>query len=252
MRSSSTESVPAPGTPGPAVAPRLRRWALWATLACSLGGAGLGLYSTHLTHRFARTIVDNPSGCSINEVISCDVVHATSYAWFLGVPVSWWALLFYLWSAAVVLLALCRGDRRRAVAALAATLCLGVGTLIFSLYKASHLLKLQVFCPICGAMYLLNLGVFVFVLLACGEGFGFLGQYFKGLLRRTVLAFDPQPLLYAALVTAFFSLGYIAIDAYEDRYVDSKSLAVEQALQAHFAQNQRTLAVAGAPAWGNP
>ncbi len=239
----------AAATPGQA-GPSLRRWTAWALLACSLAGAGLALHSTQLTHRFARTIVDNPSGCSINQVISCDVVHATSFAWFLGIPVAWWALLFYVWSAGTALAALRAGARRQTPAGLPVTVVLAFGALLFSIYKATHLWHLQVFCPICGAMYLLNLGLLVFGLLSMPQGAVL--QSVKGLVLRSAPDTGPPLLHQAALVVAFFSLGYIGIDAYEDRFVDSKNLAVEQALQAHFAQNPRSIPVDGSPLWGNP
>ena len=236
----------------------LRKWALWTVLVLCVAGATLALYSTTLTFRVQKSGLEDPGACTINDWFSCDVVHATTFARFLGIPVAWWGFLFYLWTGIMVLIAAVRKSSEQAQAGVAATLVLSAGAVVFSLYKAYHLALLETLCLVCGAMYIINVAIFALLAKALGFGKGqlrrFFPAYFKVLFGKAAnLGFQPQPVFYAALIVAFFSLGYISIDSYEEKRVLPINDMMAQALKAHFAQSPINVQPDPAAAmWGNP
>lgn len=230
--------------------------ALWGTLIfCALGG-WLALLATDKTFKIARYGLTNPGGCSINDWISCDAVHATSYANLLGIPVAWWGFLFYLWIFWTIAFSLFSKDRNRATATVAAAVIMSSGALVFSLYKSFHLWKLEVLCPVCVGMYLVNFVILLLLAQALGLNFrkfaNFIVDYVKSVFgRKSNLNFSPQPVLYSALVISLFSLGHIGITNYE-KYSQTAGYNIERALQAHFQQDFITIEVDSGAVWGNP
>lgn len=232
----------------------LRRWALWAVLVCCIAGGGLALYATNLTLNIAKYGLGNTAGCSFNNWISCDTALASSYATVLGIPSAWWGFLFYLGTALTVIFAALGKNKDRGYAATAAVFILAFGAVLFSFYKAYHLVLLKTVCPFCISMYILNVMILALLVRALGlsddEAGGFLMQYFKSALGRpSRLGFAPQPVLFSALAIALFSLGYNGFEKYGQYQQTSESLHRE--LSAHFEQKPVSLEIdSSAAVWG--
>ncbi|MFQ5638037.1 MAG: thioredoxin domain-containing protein [bacterium] len=234
----------------------MKRWILLSVLACSLAGGALALYSTNLTFKVTGSGLESSGGCYVNEWISCDAVHATSLARMFGIPVAWWGLLFYVWCAASAIFAGLTKEQQRARAAIAASFVLGAGAVMFSLYKALHLIELKVLCPVCVGMYLLNFAILGLLLKSFPdeEKSQLAIRYVKAVFGRAPgVGFAPQPTLFAALMISLFSLGYISIKIYEENSVAVKNRNLARAVEAHFNQTEIPLNYDdSAPVWGNP
>ena len=233
----------------------LRKGALWAVLICCFLGGSLALYATNVTLNAAKYGAGSAGGCSINNWISCNSALASSYATLLGVPSGWWGFLLYLGMALAVIFAALSKDKDRASSAAAAALIFALGAVLFSFYKAYHLVLLKAVCPVCIGMYALNLAIVALLVRVLGLGDnevgGFLVQYFKSVLGRPAsLAFSPQPVLFSALAVSLFSLGYLGLEKYE--HGQQKSASIKDNLAAHFAQKPVTMDLdSSAAAWGN-
>jgi protein-disulfide isomerase len=102
------------------------------------------------------------SWCTINSEVDCDVVLASEYAEFLGVPVADWALLTYLGiaAAAAAVLATERASRRRQLGT--ALFGVAVWGVAFSVYLFGvSLWVLGTVCLLCSVLYAVNLGLLV-------------------------------------------------------------------------------------------
>ena len=233
----------------------LRKGPLWAVLICCLLGGSLALYATNVTLNAAKYGAANAGGCSINNWISCNSALTSSYATLLGMPTGWWGFLLYLGTAFAVTFAALSKDKDRASSTAAAALVFALGAVLFSFYKAYHLVLLKAVCPVCIGMYAINLAVVALLvralLLAENEVGGFLVRYFKSALGRPAgLTFSPQPVLFSALAVSLFSVGYLGLEKYE--HSQQKSASVKDNLAAHFAQKPVAMDVdSSAAAWGN-
>jgi protein-disulfide isomerase/uncharacterized membrane protein len=102
------------------------------------------------------------SFCNVNESVNCDVVLASEYAKFAGMPVAWWAVLAYL---GVIVGAGIAGTAKRATQRRQfanVLFAVSVWSFGFSLYLAYVALGvLQAVCLMCGALYLVNAGLLV-------------------------------------------------------------------------------------------
>jgi protein-disulfide isomerase/uncharacterized membrane protein len=137
-----------------------RRAALGTILLASIGLAVSGVIDS-VSRKLAASS-GYTSFCNVSESVNCDVVLASSYARFLGVSVSRWALLAYLLFAAggVFVLVAKRASQRR----LAATaLFWGASwSLAYSLFLAAVAIGvLHAVCLLCAGLYLVNTGLFL-------------------------------------------------------------------------------------------
>lgn len=234
----------------------LLKWPLWIIVLCGFVGGALGIYATGLAIEVASGELVEPTGCSVNEWISCEAVHVSSFATMFDLPVAWWGVLFYAWIVFAALFSAFSKAQERVRATLAASLILGLGAVLFSLYKATHLYQLGVLCPVCVSMYLLNFLIVFFIIktlqLRLSNLPQFLAQYVRSIFGQvTELSFSPQPVLFLALVTSLFSLGYIGLKNYEER--GQKETGIQRAVEDHFKQKQLSLAIhPDAAVWGNP
>lgn len=225
-------------------------------MLCGFVGGALGIYATGLAIEVASGELVEPTGCSVNEWISCEAVHVSSFATMFDLPVAWWGVLFYAWIVFAALFSAFSKAQERVRATLAASLILGLGAVLFSLYKATHLYQLGVLCPVCVSMYLLNFLIVFFIIktlqLRLSNLPQFLAQYVRSIFGQvTELSFSPQPVLFLALVTSLFSLGYIGLKNYEER--GQKETGIQRAVEDHFKQKQLSLAIhPDAAVWGNP
>lgn len=112
-------------------------------------------------HRQLAVDVTFTSFCNINSRVNCDVVLSSPWAWFLGLSVSKWALVFYLGLAGVAVASI-RAERIRQRQTLTTWLfgLAGLG-FAFSLYMAFVAFALlNTICLMCSALYVVSLGLF--------------------------------------------------------------------------------------------
>ncbi len=239
-------------------APELVRWATLASLALGAIGVALALYATNTTIQIETLGLVEGSGCSINNVINCDVAHGSSYAMMAGIPVAWWGFLFYLYAVLAIGYA-AFGKNKETGAALAASVwVLSIGAVLFSVYKAFHLYDLGVLCLVCVAMYGVNFGLFVLIPAMFNISFGKIGSFFSNYLgglrgESEALGFSPKMPLVSIFAGVIFFTGFILMYRYAEANFPTEDIDVDRYVEAHFRQPQVDIELpSDAIAWGNP
>jgi protein-disulfide isomerase len=100
--------------------------------------------------------------CDLNAEVGCSAVLSSEYAYFLGQPIAWWAVVMYaaIAGGALALLWTERASRRRQIAS--ALFIIAVWNVVFSLYLAAvSLFVLNTVCPLCSGLYVVNLMLLV-------------------------------------------------------------------------------------------
>jgi len=236
----------------------LNRNALWAALVFALLGAGLALYSTNMTFQIATQGVVEASGCSLNDLVNCDVAAASSYANLFGIPVAWWGFLFYVFAALGALLGAAGSKGSGAAPLIAVGLLLSFGAVLFTFVKAYHLYQLGVVCLVCIGMYIANFGTAI----SLGLGIGYAPQRWGTFVRdyiqagtgnRAGLGFDPSLAMTAVAVLVVFGIGYAGALNYQKDITGTNNFNMSSALEAHFRQTPRDIQIPEeAAVWGNP
>ena len=106
--------------------------------------------------------VNYASFCNVNASVNCDVVLSSRYATLAGLPVSLWAILYYV--ATLGMLAGVVGVNRATTRETLATLVFGstVWGLAFSVYMAViAFFVLSTICLMCMGLYLVSIGLFL-------------------------------------------------------------------------------------------
>jgi predicted DsbA family dithiol-disulfide isomerase/uncharacterized membrane protein len=137
------------------------RAALATIVLAAIGLAISGLIAS-VHHKIAAPSGYQPSFCTVNETVNCDVVLSSSYAYVAGIPVGWWAALAYVLFAvgSVIAMRSKRATRRRQVAT--ALFAAAVGAVGYSLFLACvAFLILRAVCLLCGGLYVVNAGLLV-------------------------------------------------------------------------------------------
>jgi len=231
---------------------------LWGVLLFTILGGALSYYSTNLTYQLALTGLVDPSGCSVNEWISCDAVLATRFAKMFGIPVAWFGFLYYLTTAFFTLLAVASKDIKRSTSSIAIALILTIGAVLFSFYKAYQLLTMQVLCPVCIGMYIANFAILILLIKSPGLSLknigSLLGSYLKSVFgRKSRWEFSHQPIVYAIFITWVFIIGYYGLYLFEKDLPKAKDFNLEKALIEHFKQEPVDITIdPDAASRGNP
>ncbi len=139
----------------------MRRRAAAATILLALIGLTVsGVIAS--VHRKLAESSGYTSFCNVNESVNCDVVLSSSYAYFVGVPVAWWAVLAYLLFALGALVAMQAPRLTRRQQAATAVFGAAVWSVLYSLFLAGvALILLRTVCVLCGGLYLVNAGLLV-------------------------------------------------------------------------------------------
>jgi protein-disulfide isomerase/uncharacterized membrane protein len=238
--------------------PGLGKLYLWGVILFSVLGGVLSYYSTNLTYQLALTGLVDPSGCSVNEWISCDAVLATRFAKMFGIPVAWFGFLYYLIIAFFALLSVASKDIKRSTASIAVALILTIGAVLFSFYKAYQLITMQVLCPVCIGMYIANFAILILLIksreLSFKNTVAFLISYLKSVFgRKSRWEFPHQPIVYAIFITWVFIIGYTGVYFFERSLPKPEAFNLEEALAEHFEQTPIDIKVdSGAAYRGNP
>ncbi len=75
-----------------------KKWLVAALIAALLGLIVTGI-SVSEYFKIQKEGLEESSFCSVNEVVNCDIVNASSYSELFGIPVAVWGFLFYLTAA---------------------------------------------------------------------------------------------------------------------------------------------------------
>ncbi len=219
----------------------------------------MGFYATETTYQIESAGLENPSVCSINEWVNCDAAHSSSYAFLGGIPVGAWGMLLYVWLFVLALVALAVKDLKKGRAALVLGGILSFVAVLFSIYKATHLLKLGVLCPVCVGMYLANLVLLILFGMAARKGvdtsfFGLDKEFFSNLFEKEGGPnLRPQVALYAITGLAIMGFGFMATKTYGIDNFQMRDFDLDR-ISSQFWRSAPTLAAVPehAPTWGNP
>ncbi len=132
-------------------------------LVLALFGLGISIVAQVVHNRLA-TDENYASFCNVSATVNCDVVMSSGYASLAGIPVSAWAILYYLVmiATAAALMVVERARTRQRVAA--ATMVLAGWGLLFSIYMAVIAFAvLHTVCVMCSGLYLVSVGMFACV-----------------------------------------------------------------------------------------
>ncbi|MFO8057134.1 MAG: vitamin K epoxide reductase family protein [bacterium] len=177
-------------------------------IVLALGGLLVSLELTRVWVK-VRTEPGYESICAVNQELNCMTVAESAYSAFLGIPVSVWGVAAYLSMLAVACFFFSGSKERRnlAVSLNAALSLVSVITSLGLLYISEVLL--EVLCPYCILIYVLNMLLFPFALLLFfGEG-GVAGlkSLFSLFRERGRLARVSAPVLISIIALSAVSMG---------------------------------------------
>jgi protein-disulfide isomerase/uncharacterized membrane protein len=236
----------------------MRRKALIVVVVAAVCGATLSALSTSQYLRIQREGLEQKSFCAISETINCDVVNASSYAEFLGVPNGWWGLVFYLLIGGMALFAALSSKNRRATVALAWFMSLGgLAYAAYLAYIAAFVLG--VLCLECLGMYLVNIIFVIFLFLALRIPVKRVGRFVADYVRAVFgrpsgLGFSPRLLRHVAVVAVAFAVGWFIIAHIQAKEVrKARGPSVDEKVRAFYMQSLYMIDVdPNWAVWGNP
>jgi protein-disulfide isomerase/uncharacterized membrane protein len=115
-----------------------------------------------VVHARLAADVNYLSFCNVSASVNCDVVLGSRYASLVGLPVSMWAILYYLATFGMLtgIVVANRATTRQALGTL--VFAAAVWGLLFSFYMALvAFFSLRTVCLMCSALYLVNIGLFL-------------------------------------------------------------------------------------------
>lgn len=196
-----------------------KRAAVVMAVLASMGFA-ISVVIARVHHQLAASS-SYTSFCNVNENVNCDLVLASEYASFAGIPVAWWALLAYgVWGVIALIAATTeRATRRRQLATV--QFALATWSLLFSVYLGVvSFAILRAVCLLCGSLYLVNAALFVaaWVLLGATRSEGKPGGAKEWWQRQTRLV---------ATGAGVAVLAFLALAFWEGFVRDQRALSVE-------------------------
>lgn len=130
-----------------------QRWRTVSALGLSVAGLGVATYLT-IAH-----FADVPLVCNTSGIVNCERVTTSAESYFLGVPVAFWGLLFFVAMTAINLPVAWRAADRRVHAL---RLAMTVGGMCFVLYLVSaELLIIKNICLWCTSVHVITFLLFV-------------------------------------------------------------------------------------------
>ncbi|MFA4873858.1 MAG: thioredoxin domain-containing protein [bacterium] len=236
----------------------IKRWALTVAAIAALVGAALAVLSTVQHLRIMSEGLEQQSFCAISERINCDVVNASSYSEFLGVPIAWWGVCYYIAIGGMALLA--RFSKRERRSSVAAAWFMSIGGLLYSAFLSYvSATILGVWCVECLVMYSANIFLFIFLYVAMGipvsGAMQFVRDYALAVFGRSSnLGFAPKVITQAVAVAAVFMVGWGAMAAWQSRAPQGEERAsLDEKVKAFYMQSLHEIKIdPDWPVWGNP
>lgn len=219
-----------------------KKWLIAAFIAAVLGVVNTGI-SISEYFKIQKEGLEESSFCSINHLINCDIVNASSYSELLGIPVAMWGLLFYVVMAIYSLYILFSKKERGAALSFVWTLSLfGVLWNVRMAYLA--IVVLNTVCLTCFSQYIIS--IFVAVALTVASTLG--------LKERMSALFSKKIVPHALTFLIIFGIGYVfALSSVSDAYKPTTE-DIKTVTEAHFRQSLYDIKpedIAKAPFWGN-
>jgi len=221
----------------------MRKQALIGAMLSGLLGSVMAGMSLSNHFRIQKDGLAEPSYCSVNSKVNCDVVNASSYAKFLGVPNAWWGLQFYILLLILAGASLAAGDRAGPALTMTGWL-FSLGGLGYSLFLAYvSFFVLGALCLECAGMYLAGFGLAVSFTVAL--------RPLKELGKR--LAQDlPKTVLTMALAGAVLAGGGAGFaKTFPDKTASSTKTMAQQLERFEKTPAKQIDPDPGRPAWGS-
>jgi protein-disulfide isomerase/uncharacterized membrane protein len=219
-----------------------KKWLIAALIAALLGLVNTGISISEF-YKIQKEGLEESSFCSVNDVVNCDIVNASSYSELFGIPVAVWGFLFYL---TAVLYSACirfsKKERRTALSFIWAFSLFGVLWNVRMAYIAVGIL--HAVCLTCLSQYLIS----IFLAVA----FTFAGRF--SLHERFRPIFSKKVFAHAVTLLIIFGIGYVfALSASGDESRPTER-DIKELVSAHFRQSLYDIKpedIADAPVWGN-
>ena len=235
----------------------MRKGVLIAAAVVALLGAIVAGVSTSQHMRLKEKGFEEASFCVLSETVNCDIVNASSYSEFLGIPTAAWGFVFYCCLAGMALIAAFSRDGR-ATGTIA--WFMSVGGILYSAWLAYiAFFVLGVVCVECLALYAVGLALVVLLFVALRLPFGgimrFFIDYAKAVFGRpSNLGFKPRVVKHAVAIALVFALGFGIMQSIQAKETDGEDkVPVDEKVAAFALQSLYSIEPqAGWPVWGNP
>jgi len=208
-------------------------------VACVVG-ALIAAVSTAQHLRIEREGLEKKSFCAISEVIDCDIVNASSYSTFWGIPVAWWGFMTYLVIGGMAAFGAFSKKERKATVSIA--WFISIASVLYTLRMAYILAAiLGVVCIECIAMYVANIfvmiGLWTALRIRLKSVVRFFADYARAVFKQSSnLGFAPQIVSHAVVILCVMGLGWALMYNVEARGPD-KRISLKEKINAHYMQS---------------
>lgn len=220
-----------------------KKW-LTAVFIAAIFGIVLSAISLSEYFHIQKAGLEDVSFCSIDEVVNCDIINASSYAVLFGIPVAGFGLLFYLAVAVFALFVrIAKSPKNAALSFILAVSFLGLLWTLRMAHVSAFILNAV--CITCIGQYAVNIFI-VIGLYAAGK------ISFKDRLK---LIFSKKAFSPALTTIIIFGLGYIfMLSSVGGAGQAPSDNEIKELTNAHFRQSLYDIKpedIENAPAWGN-
>ncbi len=221
-----------------------KKWIV-ASLMAAIVGLCVSFISIYEYVHIMKKGLEEASFCSLNEVVNCDVVNASSYSELFGIPVAAWGFLFYLFVVFYTLyLKFSKEPQERSLSVIWVMNIVGFIWTIRMAYISAFVLKAV--CLTCLAQYTINLFLLIALTVASTVPFK----------ERIGCLYSKKIFSHSLTLAMVFGLGYLfALASIGSAEGKPSSADVKEMVNAHFIQSLNEFKpedLAGAPVWGNP
>lgn len=226
-------------------------------IVCAVA-AVLAIMSTMQHFRIMKSGLEEASYCALSETINCDIVNASSYSEFLGVPIAWWGTIYYgLLTIMCFMGAFSRKDRRATVFIAWFMALAGIPYVLFLFYISWKVLG--VFCIECIGMYAGSfaaaIGLFFALKLRLGGIPACITNYLRAFFGKShELGFNPGIWKHIITIAVIYGIAWLGIAVYQTKGMAGvKKIDVDKLISAFYSQRAYPINVQPFWAvWGNP
>lgn len=188
--------------------------------------------------------LEEASFCTINEKINCDVVNASSYSKFFGIPVAAWGWLFYLTN--LLFLIYLKSSKNPKEAIFNFVWAFSVFGVLWNIRMAYvSVVVLNAICLTCLSQYIVSLLLAVIMVFASSSS---LKDRLSNLFSKKI--FSP-----ALTTLIIFIIGYVfSLSAFSNKMEKITSADVKEYVNSYFRQSLYDINpddLKGSPTWGN-
>lgn len=195
-----------------------RKWLTVAIISCVIGIICASESLRNFYRIFKSGVVAGDSFCAISDFVNCDVVEASSYSNFNGIPIAGLGLIYYILILIFISWArFSRGFKKPTVAFAWWSTIPAVLYSIVLLYISVFIL--HALCLTCIGMYLVNVALFISLYLAMripiNESLSFFWGYWLTILARRRKGIDFMPKFFIHLLASIiiFAIGLVFISS---------------------------------------